>query len=238
MSVTSKRQKVSFNDQRDKVAFSNSYDRDSGSEADDDEFSDNSGASDSAGSDGSPDTDDEIAAGKGQRKSKQTLKRKRRATDSTRFGVTLQNLLDTGAPSTAPLSLKPSIARKHNDEKLELKAKKVLQVEKKEKEETGRVTDVIGGWGAEGERALRKVAQRGVVKLFNAIQQSQSSAAAAAKDTSSKGSGKAKLPAPSAESAQQKSKGKDNLLGRGKQTNVNKDDFFDLLRSGGVVSKA
>lgn len=38
---------------------------------------------------------------------------------------------------------------------------KVMQVERKEKEEKGRIKDVIGGWGAEGERALRKVAQRG-----------------------------------------------------------------------------
>ena len=30
-----------------------------------------------------------------------------------------------------------------------------------EREEKGRVRDVIGGWGAESERALRKVAQRG-----------------------------------------------------------------------------
>jgi hypothetical protein len=57
--------------------------------------------------------------------------------------------------------LKPSIARKRNDEKLEMQAKKVLLVEKKEKEDRGRITDVIGGWVGESERALRKVAQRG-----------------------------------------------------------------------------
>lgn len=94
-------------------------------------------------------------------KSRQTSKRKLRATGNSKFGATLQSLLDTNAPSTLPLSLKPSIARKRNDEKLELRAKKVLQNEKKEKEDKARIKDVIGGWGGESERALRKVAQRG-----------------------------------------------------------------------------
>jgi hypothetical protein len=59
------------------------------------------------------------------------------------------------------LSLQPSITRKRNDEKLELKARKILRGERKEKEDKCRIRDVIGGWGGESERALRKVAQRG-----------------------------------------------------------------------------
>jgi hypothetical protein len=107
-----------------------------------------------------PDTDDEIADMKHQ-KSKKTLKRKHRATDPSKFGATLQNLLETEAPSGLPLSLNPSVARKRNDSKLESKARRIIQVEKKEEEDKGRVRDVIGGWGAENERALRKIAQRG-----------------------------------------------------------------------------
>lgn len=188
----------------------------------------------------SPDTEDEIADSKIV-KSKKTLKRKRRATEPSRFGATLQFLLDTDAPSAQPLSLKPSVARQRNDEKLELKAKKVLQIEKKEKEDKGRVKDVIGGWGGESERALRKVAQRGgqsnlsdkllayaklnswvVVKLFNAIQQSQAAAVVAVEETKAKrGSGKPSLPAPSIDDAPKgkkgKSKHKDNVIGRGKE---------------------
>ena len=76
--------------------------------------------------------DEEIQDLKPQ-KSRQTSKRKLRATGSSNFGATLQSLLDTNTPSTLPLSLKPSIARKRNDEKLELRAKKVLQIEKREK---------------------------------------------------------------------------------------------------------
>jgi hypothetical protein len=110
--------------------------------------------------DDSPDTEAEIADAKVS-KSKKTLKRKRRATEPSQFGATLQSLLDTAAPSELPLSLKPSIARQQNGAKLESKAQKVLQIEKKEKEDKGRIRDVIGGWGGESERSLRKVAQRG-----------------------------------------------------------------------------
>lgn len=110
--------------------------------------------------DDSPDTEDEIAAAKAS-KSRKTLKRKRRATDPSSFGVTLNALLSTDAPSSLPLSLKPSVARKRNEEKQELKAKKAQRIEKKEREDKGRIADVIGGWGGESERALRKVAQRG-----------------------------------------------------------------------------
>lgn len=104
--------------------------------------------------------DEEIGKLKPQ-KSRSTSKRKIRATTGSKFGATLEHLLSTEAPSSLPLSLKPSIARKRNDEKLELQAKKMLQLERKEKEDKARIKDVIEGWGGESERALRKVAQRG-----------------------------------------------------------------------------
>jgi hypothetical protein len=110
--------------------------------------------------DESPDTEDEIAAAKTS-KSKKTLKRKRRATDPSSFGATLNALLSTDAPSSLPLSLRPSAARKRNEEKQEFKAKRAQRIEKKERDDRGRITDVIGGWGGESEMALRKVAQRG-----------------------------------------------------------------------------
>jgi len=184
--------------------------------------------------DASPDTEDEIADVK-VAKSKKTLKRKRRATEPSQFGATLQTLLDTVAPSELPLSLKPSIARQKNGAKLESKAQKVLQIEKKEKEDKGRIRDVIGGWGGESERSLRKVAQRGgvcvpsdrpiyienspVVKLFNTIQQSQAAASANAGELKSlRGTGKPTLPAPLLDKKPKgklKGKQKDNIIGRG-----------------------
>ena len=203
--------------------------------SEDEAVSDNGGSeSEAAGS--SPDTEDEIAEAR-RAKSKKTLKRKRRATDATHFGAALQTLLSTDAPSNLPLSLKPSIARKRNDEKLESKGKKVLEVERKEREEKGRIKDVIGGWGGESERALRKVAQRGgasahlhhtqirvlitrpVVKLFNVIQQTQAASAAAAEEVKAqRGSGKPTLPAPVIDKKKAKrGKQKDNIIGRGKE---------------------
>lgn len=93
--------------------------------------------------------------------------RKRRAISPTPFGAALNALLDTPAPSANPLSLKPSIGRRRNDEKLEVKARRLIQGQKKEGEEKNRIKDVIGGWGGETERALRKVAQRGGMWLVN-----------------------------------------------------------------------
>jgi len=112
------------------------------------------------GQESSRNTDDEIADGQ-RTKSKKTLKRKRRATEPAHFGTTLQSLLNTDVPSGLPLSLQLSVAHQKNEAKLEFEAKKVIQIERKEKEDRGRIRDVIGGWGGESERSLRKVAQRG-----------------------------------------------------------------------------
>ncbi|OBZ79436.1 hypothetical protein A0H81_00825 [Grifola frondosa] len=227
----SKRQKLSSDDMPEED--------DLGQSGADDEGNSVEGSGSGDDSDASPDTEDEIVGAKNV-KSKKTMKRKRRATDSTNFGATLQSLLSTNAPSALPLSLKPSVTRKRKDEKLELKGKKLLQVEKKEKEDRGRITDVIGGWGGEGERALRKVAQRGVVKLFNVIQQSQTASSAAAEELKShRGSGKPTLPAPIIDN-KSKSKGKQgaHVTVKAKEAALGQDDFLDLIRSGGVVSKA
>ncbi|KZT30652.1 hypothetical protein NEOLEDRAFT_1054342 [Neolentinus lepideus HHB14362 ss-1] len=184
---------------------------------------------------GSPDTEDEVAGAK-RAKSKKTLKRKRRATDPSSFGTTLQTLLSTDAPSTFPLSLKPSLNRKRNDEKLELKAKKALRTEKKEKDEKGRVRDVIGGWGGECERTLRKIAQRGVVKLFNAMQQTQTASAVAVEEAkANRGTGKPTLLAPD---YSKKSKSKNKKKSEIASTALDKDNFLDIIRSGGLVSKS
>ncbi|KAG1864290.1 Rrp15p-domain-containing protein [Suillus subalutaceus] len=177
--------------------------------------------------DNSPDTEAEIAD--------------KRITNLHNLVLPLQGLLDTIAPSDLPLSLKPSIARQKNGAKLELKAHKVIQIEKKEKADKGRIRDVIGGWGGESERSLRKVAQRGVVKLFNTIQQSQVAAGVAAEQSKGlRGTGKPTLPAPLLDKkpkGKQKAKDKDNIIGRGNPATIGKDDFFDMIRSGGIVSK-
>ncbi|KAG8679102.1 hypothetical protein FRC08_017223, partial [Ceratobasidium sp. 394] len=93
---------------------------------------------------GSSSTDTETEINRAQSaKSKKTLKRKRRATSPTPFGQTLESLLATSVPGGTqagmPLALKPSLSRRKNEEKLELKAKRVLEVERKEREEKGHI---------------------------------------------------------------------------------------------------
>ena len=117
--------------------------------------------SEGEGSGQSSDTEEEIAAARASLKSSKTQKRKRRATSPSQFGATLQSLLGTSVANEVPLALKPSLSRKSNREKLDVKARKLLEGEKKEKEEKNHIVDVIGGWGGESERALRKTAQRG-----------------------------------------------------------------------------
>lgn len=132
-------------------------------EADEEDSQMNEGEDEPESSASALDTEDEIAGGNlrldAQKKSQK--RPRRRAVSPTRFGAALQSLLNTDAPSEQPLSLKPSIARKRQDEKLEGKARKVLEEETKVKKEKNHVSDLIGGWGGESERALRKVAQRG-----------------------------------------------------------------------------
>ena len=94
-------------------------------------------------------------------KSRKMLKHKQRAILPSQFGAGLEALLETSSGMPALLSLKPGLGRRQKEEKLERGARKLLEGEKKEREEKGRVRDVIGGWSVEGERALRKVAQRG-----------------------------------------------------------------------------
>ena len=93
-------------------------------------------------------------------KSRKTLKRKRRAMSPSWFGAGLEALLEMALGMPAPLSLKPGLGRRQKEERLECGARKLLEGEKKEWEEKGRVRDMIRGWGVEGEHALRKVAQR------------------------------------------------------------------------------
>jgi hypothetical protein len=111
-----------------------------------------------------PGTDDEIAAHKAvASRSTKTKKRKLRATSPTQFGATLASYLkdDAGPSSELPLSVNKQHERERRKEKSQLKTQRAKDLSRKEAEEKGRVRDVIGGWGGESERALRKVAQRG-----------------------------------------------------------------------------
>ncbi|WFD32808.1 hypothetical protein MSPP1_003859 [Malassezia sp. CBS 17886] len=196
----------------------------------------------SAPSDASRDTDDEINQ-RDTKRSKKTQKRKRRAVSPTAFGETLEALLrpqEAAAPTPASiLSLAPSIRRTANATTLRAKAARLALDHRRQREERAHVKDVIGSWGPPGmlpgtdaqaptawmdgggakgyERKLRKVAQRGVVKLFNAIR--------AAQTTSAEDVDKAR--------AQPKSQRTNALGSRDVAVNeLSKTNFLELLRSG------
>ena len=173
--------------------------------------------------------------------------RKRRAVSPTALGETLEGLLGQSkeeAPAQSSiLSLAPSVRRTANTTTLRAKAARMALEQRREREEKAHVRDVIGEWGPPGalpghdlaldtpqsvewmeqggakgyERRLRKVAQRGVVKLFNAIR--------AAQETSVDDVDKAR--------ALKRKSSKTNALGNTEAAvnELSKSNFLDLLRS-------
>ncbi|KAI9260472.1 Rrp15p-domain-containing protein [Phascolomyces articulosus] len=78
----------------------------------------------------------------------------------------------TGSDRKQPIMARSKgTERKIEDEKLEYKARKLLTAEKKAQKERGRVIPDYTSF--DYEKRLRKVATRGVVKLFNAIRTQQ-----------------------------------------------------------------
>jgi hypothetical protein len=118
---------------------------------------------------------------------------------------------------------------------LEKKARHKMRAEKREALDKGRVKDVLGAStafdaasGKEGpsvqetmelEKRLRKTAQRGVVKLFNAVRAAQVKGEEAARDARAKG-----------------------LVGQGRReekvNEMSKKGFLDLIAGGGGGLKA
>lgn len=128
------------------------------------------------------------------------LTQKPKRNDPTAFASSISAILNsklTTAKRADPVLARSSTAAEANasiaDSKLEKKAKSKLREDKKEALEKGRVKDVLlgtdlpGGPGSvqemmEEEKRLRKTAQRGVVKLFNAVRQAQVRAEEARKE--------------------------------------------------------
>jgi len=209
----------------------------------------------------SDDTETEIAkAQAGPSKSKQTLKRKRRALQASHFGQALTELLETETPATTSrqvdvttestpqthtilaLQKRPSshvLAQK--SAKLEAKALKTMREGKKEAQEIKRIKDVevMEQWGMESERALRKVATRGVVKLFNLIQQAQSQDKKSVPNRPEK----PMLPARNVSGLRSeqkqgtKVKDKDRNSADTREAGLNREDFLQSIRAGAVISK-
>lgn len=140
-------------------------------------------------SDGDDDEDsDASSVTSSQAGSTSTTSRKRvsKRNDPTAFSTSISKILSTKLPTSAradPLLSRSKAAAQTSadiaNERLEHRARAKLRAEKKEELDRGRVRDVLGvdrgeaGETAEFEKKLRKVAQRGVVKLFNAVRAAQ-----------------------------------------------------------------
>ncbi|TDZ30177.1 Ribosomal RNA-processing protein 15 [Colletotrichum spinosum] len=149
--------------------------------------------SDSGEGESGDDNDDEGAA----RKSKS------KRNDPAAFSTSISKILSTklsNAKRADPVLARSAdaheAAKAAVDSALENKARRQMRQQKREALQKGRVRDVLiadeaeaisTGEMLEGERRLRKVAQRGVVKLFNAVRAAQVKAAEAEKKTRKEG---------------------------------------------------
>ena len=113
---------------------------------------------------------------------------KRKRNDPTIFATSISKILDSKLTTTKradPVLARSKAATEASQDlaesRLEAKARRKLREDKRSAMEKGRVRDVLGlesaevstGEIAEHERRLRKMAQRGVVKLFNAVRAAQ-----------------------------------------------------------------
>ncbi|KIV93126.1 hypothetical protein PV10_04365 [Exophiala mesophila] len=116
------------------------------------------------------------------------------------FSTSIAKILSTKLPQSARQD--PVLSRSREavetshelaNERLERKARAKLRAEKKEELDRGRIKDILGlqsgqaGEVAEEEKRLRKIAQRGVIKLFNAVRAAQVKAEQAEKEERKKG---------------------------------------------------
>jgi hypothetical protein len=192
-------------------------------------------ASNSDSESGSEDEDDE--------NENPNLIRRRKRNDPEAFATSMSKIL--GSKLSTSKRSDPVLSRSANaiqaskeitDLALEKKAKQKLRSEKREALDKGRVKDVLGASTAfdaangrtegptvqetmELEKRLRKTAQRGVVKLFNAVRAAQIKGEEAAREAKAKG-----------------------LVGQGRReekvNEMSKKGFLELIAGGGGALKA
>ena len=115
-------------------------------------------------------------------------KKARKRNDPTAFATSMSKILGTKLttakrqdPVLSRSAAATAASKELADQKLEMKAKRKMHAEKREALDKGRVKDVLGlntpevstAEIQETERRLQKTAQRGVVKLFNAVRAAQ-----------------------------------------------------------------
>lgn len=166
--------------------------------------------------------------------SSQAARARKKRNDPTAFATSMSKILDTklsNAKRADPVLSRSRSAAEANreiaDSKLEQKARAQIRAEKKAVSEKGRVKDVLGldtpdvdtGGLMEEEKRLKKMAQRGVVKLFNAVRAAQVKGEEAMR--------------------QARSEGVVGMQKREERVNeMSKQGFLDLISSGGKKSAA
>ncbi|KAL4737595.1 Rrp15p-domain-containing protein [Aspergillus similis] len=151
-------------------------------------------------SDADDDTDDDAHSDDSRPTSAVGKRTVPKRNDPEAFSTSISKILATKLPTSARAD--PVLSRSRTvtqittqiaEEKLDNAARAKLRAEKKEELDRGRVRDVRGistgqaGAVAEEEKRLRKIAQRGVVKLFNAVRAAQVRGEEAAKEERKKG---------------------------------------------------
>lgn len=127
-------------------------------------------------------------------------KKKSKRNDPEAFSTSITKILSTKLPTSVrhdPVlsrSLEATKTRQDaSNDRLETKARAKLRAEKQAALQKGRTKDVLGiergiaGEVAEKEKALRKIAQRGVIQLFNAFRAAHVRAEEARKEERKKG---------------------------------------------------
>ena len=150
--------------------------------------------------------------------------------DPNAFATSMAKILDSklsnskrADPVLARSQTALAASREITELKLEAKAKQKIRAEKKEILEKGRVRDVLGLSDkspvtaeavAQDEKRLKKIAQRGVIKLFNAVRAAQVKGEEAAREVR-----------------------KEGVVGmkhrEGRVNEMSKRGFLDLIASGG-----
>jgi fusion and transport protein UGO1 len=157
------------------------------------------------------------------------IKQKSKRNDPTAFANSMSHILSSKlsiAKRQDPLLSRSAAAaetsRSLNESRLEAKARSKIRDEKRLAKEKGRVKDVLGvsavevdtGKVLEEEKRLRKTAQRGVIRMFNAVRAAQVKGEEAAKSAKQEG-----------------------ILGLGKReervAEMSKQGFLDMIAGGG-----
>ncbi|KAF3926679.1 hypothetical protein ABW21_db0202421 [Orbilia brochopaga] len=197
---SSKRTPVDSDPEQASKDASDASDEEVSEASNDDDDGDNSSINndgDVSSANGSDDSDGSLAS---DSDSLPTSTKKRKRTDPAAFASSMSKILSSHLTATArkdPVLVRAKHTAAHiDDAKLEAKARRLLTAEKRAALDRGRVRDVVPRDDASGEevktvlereKALRKVAQRGVIKLFNAVRAAQVTGNEAARENKVKG---------------------------------------------------